>query len=101
MLTNRCRALADLLDAQEATYEAKLDEMYNQINDHLTSINNLNNENRSKSVVYNHFAEGLRFIQKRKHYIHIDIYFYKELQRIGCCFYPNQKSVNCLLQCKM
>lgn len=90
-LTNRCRGLADLLDAQDAQHaeemetlkrghEATLNEMKEQINEHLTSLNNLHNENRSKEAVCERFTDALQHIQKRKFHIHIDTCAF-------CCFF--------------
>lgn len=82
-LTNRCRALADSLDAKDAqhaeemenvkrAHEAQLNEMKGQINEHLTTLNNAHTENRSKAAVCERLTEGLRHIRERKYYIYID-----------------------------
>lgn len=82
-LTNRCRGLADLLDKKDAehaeememvkrAHDAKLNEMNDQINEHLTLLNNLKNENRTKAAVCDRFTEFLEFIRESKYYIRID-----------------------------
>lgn len=57
VLTDRCRGLADLLDAKEAeraneietmqcAHDAKLNEMKDQIKEQLTLLSNLNDDNQ-------------------------------------------------------
>lgn len=76
-LTNRCRRLADELDAKIAEHaeemsnlkrasEEMLNDMKDQINAHLASINNLNAENRTKTAECKRFTAILKGIKGRK-----------------------------------
>lgn len=83
-VTNRCRKLADLLDATVAQhaeetekakqqYEKKLNEMKDEITVHLTSVNDLNVENRTKAANCERLEYALRSIHGRKYHININI----------------------------